>query len=166
MIKGISLERFTGTLLDRLSTRDVDEVSAATRSRGELRASSMADSILRDLEWLLNTTRLESSRDLSRWPRVRDSVVNYGVPALTGHMLSSTDLENIEQVLTRIVRNFEPRLRCDSVEVRAMITKEKTDRRSITLVVTGICDDIDGPEEFCFRAKIDPETGNVSQFPT
>src|ERR1700692_4949937 len=40
--------------------------------------------VRRELAWLMNTTNLESGIDLSPYPQVQKSVLNYGVPDLTG----------------------------------------------------------------------------------
>src|SRR4051812_16975603 len=70
-------ERLQPALLDRLTDdepgKKVEPREARVFSKRRLRQA-----VLRDLAWLFNATRLESTEDLSRTPLVRGSVVNFG----------------------------------------------------------------------------------------
>jgi type VI secretion system protein ImpF len=67
-------------------------------------------SVLRDLDWLLNSRRTpievpESYRELRR------SVFNYGLPDLTGFGVhSEIDRNRLQRVLENIIADMEPRL--------------------------------------------------------
>jgi len=52
----------------------------------------LRQAVLRDLAWLFNTTRVEANVDLSHAPYVRQSVLNFGLPALSGRSATSSDV--------------------------------------------------------------------------
>lgn len=80
--------------------------------------------VLRDLEVLLNAENLEgfaTEEDgrtialLDGLPRVRASVVNYGIPALAGKVHTRADCEALARGIALAIERFEPRLRKVSV---------------------------------------------------
>lgn len=154
-------EATTGSLLDRLSIRSTDEIAAATVSRGDLQATSPRESILRNLQWLLNTTRLESSRDLSNWPHIQQSVLNFGIPELSGQYLSSVDCTRLERQLQEIISRFEPRLVRESVKVQATVAGVQQPGRAVTLVISGECVASLGCDLVQLTAQVDLESGRV-----
>ena len=92
-------ERLQPALLDRLTD---DEPGNRLESR-EARVFSkrrLRQAVLRDLAWLFNATQLEAGGDLSRTPLVRESVLNYGLPALSGTAASSLDVGDLAQSKT------------------------------------------------------------------
>ena len=84
-------ERLQPSLLDRLTD---DDPQRQQESRGErvMSMRQLRESVLRDLGWLLNTSNLTSVHDLTAYPQVAQSVLNYGVPDLTGLTVSSVDV--------------------------------------------------------------------------
>jgi type VI secretion system protein ImpF len=154
-------EATTGSLLDRLSIRSTDQIADATVSRGDLQATSPRESILRNLQWLLNTTRLESSRDLQGWPHIRRSVLNFGIPELSGQYLSSVDSERLELQMAEAIVLFEPRLVPETVQVRVIADDTQTTARALTLVIIGECLPTLGSAAVRLAAHIDLESGRV-----
>ncbi|WP_431103710.1 type VI secretion system baseplate subunit TssE [Roseateles noduli] len=112
--------------------------AAAVVNRRQLRAS-----VARDLIWLLNATRLEAPADDDPWidaaaqrpaagpdtrgalsrsawrdaPLARASVLNFGLPAMTGRAQSSLDRRRLQRDLVEAIHRFEPRLVPESLEV-------------------------------------------------
>ena len=79
----------------------------------ERRAISMRrlrEAVLRDLGWLLNCSNLEEVVDLSRYPEVRRSVLNYGLPSLAGRDLAAVDTAELGRRIADTLTCFEPRL--------------------------------------------------------
>lgn len=97
-------DRLQPALLDRLTDHG-DADPPRTMSMRELRRC-----VRRDLEWLLNTVNLESVEDLSAFPQVASSVVNYGVPGLSGRTLSTLKPEGVAALIREAIQRFEPRL--------------------------------------------------------
>nr|WP_314539458.1 type VI secretion system baseplate subunit TssE [uncultured Massilia sp.] len=114
-----SKERLQPSLLDRLT----DEDSAARQESRDKRVLSMRGlrrAVLRDLGWLLNTTGLGALQDLGATPRAARSVLNYGLPDLTGRTASSLDRELLARGIRQAIWDFEPRILRETVEVRAV----------------------------------------------
>ena len=76
-------DRLQPALLDRLTDDEPDKKQEPREAR-VLSKSRMRQSVLRDLAWLFNATRLEVVTDLTKVPNVRRSVLNFGMPALSG----------------------------------------------------------------------------------
>ena len=59
-------------------------------------------------------------------PHVRDSIVNYGLPAFVGRNLYAMSPAQIEDRLRRAVESFEPRIRPETMRVR--VIADRADR--------------------------------------
>jgi type VI secretion system protein ImpF len=70
----------------------------------------LRDAVFRDITWLLNSMSLDSTEDLSRYPEVERSVLNYGMPTLAGRQMSSIDPARTAERIARAIAAFEPRL--------------------------------------------------------
>ena len=79
--------------------------------------ASMRRSVRRELNWLLNNVHLEASVDLERYPQVRTSVLNYGMPDLTGRVSTSRAVNARAADIAEMIRIFEPRLAADKLQV-------------------------------------------------
>lgn len=81
--------------------------------------SAMRTSVRRELNWLLNTVNLAAAQDLSRYPQVKTSVLNYGMPDLTGR-ISTKGAVNIRSAeIAAAIKIFEPRLNSEKLTVEA-----------------------------------------------
>ena len=81
--------------------------------------NSMRASVRRELGWLLNTVSLSAVQDLSRYPHVATSVLNYGMPDLTGRSATKAAIASRAQDIAERIRLFEPRLDPNHLEVTA-----------------------------------------------
>lgn len=112
-------ERLQPSLLDRLSD-DEPGKTAEPRERRVLSMRTLREGVLRDLAWLLNTTNLLSAGGVDKLPHVANSVLNYGVPDLSGAAISSLNIGKLERGIRQAIWDFEPRLIRSSVSVRAV----------------------------------------------
>jgi type VI secretion system protein ImpF len=114
-------ERLQPSLLDRLSD---DEPGSAVESRERrvLSLRTLREGVLRDLAWLLNSTNLLSVLDVAKLPHVANSVINYGVPDISGIPVAGLNLNQLERGIRQAIWDFEPRLIRSSVTVRALAT--------------------------------------------
>ncbi|MDD4880021.1 MAG: type VI secretion system baseplate subunit TssE [Gallionellaceae bacterium] len=117
MAEGAAWERLFPSLLDRLVDNEPDKRSEARDFRS-FSVTRLRESVLRDLNWLFNATQHEEE-GLDRFPQVRQSVINYGIPALSGRPASSLNIQEVEQMLRRSIIAYEPRLLPDTVKVKA-----------------------------------------------
>ena len=71
--------------------------------------SSMQDArdcIKRDLDWLLNASQFAPQEELTDYPQIACSVLNYGMPDFTGKTVSGFDPLKIERLLKQVLINF------------------------------------------------------------
>jgi type VI secretion system protein ImpF len=116
-------ERLQPSLLDRL-TDDEPSLPVEARERRVMSVRSLREGVLRDLAWLLNTTNLLSVSERHRLPHVASSVLNYGLPDLSGASLASMDTNDLERAIRQAIWDFEPRLIRSSVSVKAMAASD------------------------------------------
>ena len=114
-----SSERLQPSLLDRLTDYEPDK-SAEARDKRVLSIRALREGVLRDLAWLLNTTKLIPTRDAAQYPFVANSVLNFGMPDISGVSLSGLDLLELERSIRQAIWDFEPRIIRSSVLVKAI----------------------------------------------
>lgn len=152
-------ERLQPSLLDRL--RD-DEPGKTQESRDKriLSVSKLRESLKRDLAWLMNTGNLSDVQDLSEYPLVEASVLNYGMPDLTGITASGADVADIERRLRQAIQTYEPRIVKNSLRVNVVTSDEMTTN---ALVFEIRCDmwSEPVPERLYMKTEVDLESGGV-----
>jgi type VI secretion system protein ImpF len=79
--------------------------------------AALRATVRRELNWLLNTTRLESTCSLEAYPEVKTSVLNYGVPDLTGRVSTMKAVHARADEIRQAILNFEPRIDRDKLAV-------------------------------------------------
>ena len=153
-------ERLQPSLLDRL-TDDEPEKKHESRDQRVLSVRRLRECIKRDLTWLLNTGSLSDVEDLSAYPLVAQSVLNYGMPDLTGITAVSTDVHVIERNLRQIILTYEPRILKNSLRVR-VTTTDQMSQNALRFEIE--CDmwAKPMPERLYLKTEVDLETGNVS----
>ena len=154
-------ERLQPALLDRLT----DEEPAKTQEAPERRVMSksrLRQAVLRDLAWLFNATQPTSTLDLAQIPHVRQSVLNFGLPALSGRAATSLDVGELERAIRQAILDFEPRILPDSLEVKALSVENALDHHNVVGVqIRGQLWAQPVPLELLVRTEIDLETGKV-----
>lgn len=116
MVETIARDRLYPSLLDRLIDDDPSKTTEARDNRA-MSTSRLREAVLRDLNWLFNAT--QNSADLDEYPEVRRSVLNYGLPGISGRPASSLDLGELSRALREALIHFEPRLVPHTVRVFA-----------------------------------------------
>jgi type VI secretion system protein ImpF len=145
--------------LCRIQARAVlnDHVESLERRTFTMRR--LRESVFRDLNWLLNSSSLDSIEDLSRYPHVVDSVVNYGMPSLAGTPSSSIDVKMTAGRIARAIKSFEPRL------AKVRVIPERRDVASGEFALEfRIEAELWGqpvPQELVMRTSIDLNTGEA-----
>jgi type VI secretion system protein ImpF len=149
-------ERLQPSLLDRLSD-DEPYKKVESREQRVLSFQRLKQSVVRDIEWLLNAGCLESTLDLNEYPQVRQSVLNYGVPDLTGTTASNVDASSLEHMLRQRILHFEPRLLQRSLKVRVT---HKDDHNTIIIEIEGELWSQPMPERLYLKTVLDLELGD------
>jgi len=154
-------ERLQPALLDRLTDEEPEKKVEGPDKR-VLTKTQLKQAVLRDLVWLMNTTRLESSEDLSQMPKVQRSVLNFGLPALSGETASTLDPTDLERSVREAILAFEPRILPASLRVEAIVTDTQLDHHNvISIQIEGQLWAQPVPLELLLRTEVDLETGKV-----
>ena len=150
-------DRINPSLLDRLT----DEGPGAAGGRGgSTSLSELRRSVLRDLTWLFNTTQTFNAEETESWPQVRNSILNFGLPALAGTHASSVDFPRLERALRQAIIDFEPRILAESVTVKAQLEHESLDHHNVvSLHIAGLLWAQPVPIELLLRTQLDLESG-------
>ncbi|TFH66867.1 MAG: type VI secretion system baseplate subunit TssE [Gemmatimonadales bacterium] len=156
-------ERLQPSLLDRL-TDNSPKAEIESRDERVLSFRKLRESVIRDLEWLLNAGRLETTEDLSNYPEVRHSVLNYGIRDLAGTTASGMDTYQLEQMLRRAILDFEPRILPHNLRIQVSQNENDMNLNSITLEIEGEIWGHPMPEHLYLKTVLDLELG-IFQFP-
>ena len=161
-------ERLQPCLLDRL-TDDEPDKREESRTQRVVSHQKYRRGVLRDLDWLFNTSaflpttvanwlRPDSDSDapplidLRKYPEAWKSVINFGVRQLTGRM--SPDLVELQDALAEAIAVFEPRMFARSLTIVANV-----DRNFLIFDIQGDLWANPIPEHLHLRTNVDFETG-------
>jgi len=154
-------DRLQPALLDRLT----DDDPTNQRESPDLRViskSRMRELVLRDLSWLFNTTFLLGDGSFDEYPYVSNSVLNYGLPALSGRSVSSVDPQGLETKVKHAILDYEPRILANTLEVVAIISEKQLDHHNqISFRINGQIWAQPVPLEMLLQTDINLETGQV-----
>jgi type VI secretion system protein ImpF len=154
-------ERLQPSLLDRL-TDDEPDARQESRDKRVLSPARLRECVRRDLTWLFNTTSLSAVQELNMSPDVLTSVVNFGMPDLAGRTASSVDVRALEQIICKVIWDFEPRLIKNSVKVRIFADEQKMNHNAMVFDIEAELWAQPLPLRLFLRTEIDLENGGVS----
>lgn len=161
MTSGLPRQVLRPSLLERLTgadatSRPIEDLQIGIR---ELRRE-----VLHDLRCLLNTRALLAD-ETADYVEVHASLLAYGVPDISGMSLSSEDdVARLQQILTEVIRRFEPRIDPKTVRVEPLVAETKSVKDPVatlqfrvhaTLHVEPI------RELVTFDTRIEVETGTI-----
>lgn len=152
-------------LLDRLQD---DEPARQTESSGSrfITKDALRSMVLRDLEQLLNATRVIDSEHLQDEPRLLESVLAYGMPPVAGKIASMIDVKDFERTVADLIRRFEPRIDGNSLKVQAETQQGLMHLHNVIgLRISGLLWAQPYPVELMLRTEVDLETGKVLLMP-
>ena len=161
MAELLSQERLQPSLLDRL-TDDEPLQHQESRERRVLSITKLREVVLRDLAWLLNTSRLGDPASLADYPFVAKSVLNYGAPDLTGTTASSLDAEDVALLVRQSIIDFEPRILPRSVRVRTVVAEDQMNKNAVAFEIEGELWAQPVPLRLFMKTEVDLETGNYT----
>ncbi len=155
-------DRLQPALLDRLTDDEPGNrkelLQNAVVSKGRLKRT-----VLRDLTWLLNTTAYHTDDQLDDHPEVRRSVVNFGIPVLSGRHFSGVDWRELERSIHEAILVFEPRILPDSLKVTAIAPVDNLGHHNLLqFELRGELWSMPFPIELLIRSELDLETGQIS----
>lgn len=161
-------DRLQPALLDRL-TDDAPGQREEPVERRVMSKTQLRQAVLRDLGWLFNATQPLGSINGSIsgvpndvHPTVAESVLNYGLPALSGQLVSKVDVSLLERTIRQAILRFEPRLLADTLKVVALESTHVLDTHNmIEFEIRGHLWAQPVPLEVLLRTKLDLEAGQV-----
>jgi type VI secretion system protein ImpF len=102
-------DRLQPCLLDRLT--DTDRAHPGERREQRVWSQRQLHAfVLRDLQWLLNTPCRFAPEELKDFPLAARSIINYGLPNLTGAHISGLAADRLERLLVTAIQSYEPRV--------------------------------------------------------
>lgn len=149
------------SLLDRLVDLAPREPADRALTRDES-VRAYRNSVLRDLEWLLNTRR--TTVDVpDAFPNVQRSTFFYGLPDISSMSADSREVrQGLIRGIERTIQHFEPRLS----DVRVSLMPDQDRDQQIRFVIEGILDVDPDPEPVVFDSIIDISSGDISVRPS
>ncbi len=161
MAELLAQERLQPSLLDRL----VDDAPGEKRESEDKRVltkQALRQAVLRDLSWLFNATAYGLAYDDKRYPNAARSVINYGLPMLSGQFTSGVQRVSMEQALKNAILQFEPRILPRTLEVELVMEGSALETHNrIGLQIRGMLWAQPVPLEFLMRSRIDLEEGRI-----
>ena len=152
--------RLQPSLFDRL----IDDAPGTTTEADEHRAmskSQLRQAVLRDLSALLNAVQPLGST-AEPYPLLAESVLNYGLPPLSGQLASRLDVSLLERDIRQAIVRYEPRILPDTLQVRALEATSVLDTHNvIEFEIRGHLWSQPVPLEILLRTQLDLEAGQV-----
>ena len=155
-------DRLQPALLDRL-TDDNPESKVETAEARVINRNRLRDMVLRDLAWLFNATAPGEGFDWEPVPHARQSVLNYGLPALSGQSTSGLNLLQLQTAVRLAIDEHEPRILADSLVVEVVTSDSQIDHHNLVgFRISGQLWAQPVPLELLLHTDIDLETGRVA----
>ena len=149
-------DRLQPALLDRL--QDDGPRSQAWRN---MSVHQLREAVMRDLTWLFNSTSLDSIQNLDAYPQVVNSVVNFGMPDLSGCVTGDVDISEYAKRIRQAILDFEPRLTRKSVRVRPEARADGERSNSLAFEIEAELWAEPVPIHLYLRTRLDMESGEV-----
>lgn len=153
-------ERLQPSLLDRL-TDEEPQRGEESREQRVISPSRLRECVTRDLSWLLNSVQMASDQALADYPEVARSVVNYGIPDLTGLELAGLDVAELQQRLRAAILAYEPRLIPGTLQVSVQASAQRMDRKSLVFDIRSEMWAQPIPLNLYLKTEVDLETGKL-----
>lgn len=153
--KGVALQTFC-----EITARNVTNDTAEASDLKSLSMRRLRDYVCRDLSALLNCASLEAVVDLSAYPQVQASVLNFGMPSLAGKAARSADPQKIASTIEAAIRRFEPRL--SALRVTPEMGEEGNETHVLAFRIEAQLWGQPMPQQLVLRTSIDVDSGSVS----
>lgn len=155
-------DRLQPALLDRLRDDDPEHRVEAPEQR-VVSKSRLRDAVLRDLSWLFNSAQLGSSLPLQGFEHARRSVINFGLPVISGQTISSVDAGTLQAQVRQAIIDHEPRILPQTLRVEALVSEDQLDHHNqISFRISGQLWAQPVPLELLLHTDVDLETGRVN----
>ncbi len=145
--------------LDELKTQR-GQLIYLQKSIGTL--DKITDCVKRDLTWLFNTNNMCQDELLkASYGEIESSVLNYGLPDLTGKTASSINIIELEDIIKQTIIRFEPRIIPKTLQVKLREDEVSMDHNSLVFVISGDIWTDPVPVHLNLMTQMDLESGNI-----
>src|SRR5262252_7938534 len=152
--------RLPPALLDRLTDDEPDQRKEAESHR-VMSKTQLRQAVLRDLGALFNSVQPLAAAAAS-YPLLADSVLNFGLPPLSGQLASKLDVSSLEDAIREAIVRFEPRILPSTLHVVAREATSVLDTHNvIEFEIRGHLWSQPVPLEILLRTQLDLEAGQV-----
>jgi len=153
-------DRLQPVLLDRLTDLAPQSRVESDDSR-VMNKTQIREAVLRDLSWLLNAVKPMPLLSQT-YPLAGESVINYGLPPMSGQLASRIDIPLLERTIKQAILRFEPRVMEDSLDVKALEPSSVLDTHNvIEFEIRGFMWAQPVPLELLLRTQVDLEAGQI-----
>lgn len=149
-------ERLQPSLLDRLTDLQ-PENTKESGSQQSMSQEQFKAAVIRDLGWLLNSVALDVCVDLDKYPAIKTSVLNYGLPDLSGHTSSTIDVLHVEKAIRAAILEFEPRVIRNSLNVKVHANPDAMAHNSLVFEISGAVFGQPSPFQVVLKSELDLE---------
>ena len=154
-------EQLQPSLLDRL-TDDKPENSQEAASKQVIGEKQFKNAVIRDLGWLMNCVSMDVCEDLDEYPEVKTSVLNFGMPDLTGKTSSNLDVRELETEMREAILSYEPRILRKTLRVRVRTNYSAMSHNSVVFDIQGSVFGQPAPFQVILRSQLDLESGEFN----
>ena len=95
-----------------------DAGKARLSQRVAITEHALRDEVSRDIESLMNCVAMESTVDLTDFPAVANSILNYGFPDIAHRTIEELAATDLDGDIVNVIRRYEPRLIASTVRVK------------------------------------------------
>ena len=93
---------------------------------------------------------------------IESSVLNYGLPDLTGKTASSINVIELEEIIKQTILRFEPRIIPKTLEVRVREDEDSMENNSLAFEISGDIWKDPVPVHLHLMTQMDLESGNIA----
>jgi type VI secretion system protein ImpF len=147
-------------MLCDIATRNVANTATESTDFKSVSMRRLRDYVCRDLAALLNSASLDAVVDLTSYPHVQSSVLNFGMPSLAGRTARTVDPQQISSTIEAAVRRFEPRL--SAVRVSPEVGEDGNETHVLAFRIEAQLWGQPMPQQLVLRTSIDVDSGNVT----
>ncbi len=150
-------ERLQPSLLDRLTDLAPDNRKEALDQQ-TLTMAQLRKAVLRDLGWLLNATNLDTVDSLPAGSLAARSTLNFGIPGIAGSQALDQRTGSLERMVADAIRAYEPRIRPETLQVRARPLNRSKGLPTLVLEISGELWAQPVPQQLFLETSIELET--------
>ena len=138
--------------------------SRRVSARSWVNEAALRRDLAEDLTRLLNTVNLDSAQELTDFSYASRSILNYGLTDITAYSLEENAVNDISAELRQSLKDYEPRLIPQSIEVRRDTTVDSAAHQIRFAVSAEMhATPVDIPVEFVAELELDSGKMRISR---